>query len=108
MGKFEEFRERQLAEKYGIRNGKLETTSEFTFSELQPHVSKWHQEYMDAIRRKYGVLELQIEGQEKPQQRTLADDIRVRDAIEARGSRLVSTVGSYRERPFRVWLEVRL
>jgi hypothetical protein len=107
MSKFEEFRERQLAEKYGIRDGKLETTKEFTFSPPPPNVSKFHREYMDGIRSKWGLSELQIEGREKPHQRTLADDVRERERMEARGEKLFAVAGGHNGRFQSFWVSVR-
>ena len=79
-------------------------------TEPAPHVSKYHQRYLDEVAARWGITELQLEGQEeKPKARTLADDIRLRDVEQARGEKLFAIAGEGLNRtPQRFWVSVRL
>lgn len=88
MSKFYTERESELRKKYGLE--RLETTDKFEFSEPQPYTSKFHQQYLDGIRRKFGLSELQLETPIAHESRgqTVSELQRERETFEARGARL--------------------
>jgi hypothetical protein len=102
MSKFEEYKN-SIEKRYGLK--RLETTSEFQISPDRPITRSTHEEErLNHYKRKWGISALQLVGYEKPQEiPTMADVLRAKDVIEARGEQLF-VVNSQGER---FWVSVR-
>jgi hypothetical protein len=102
-----EQRQKELREKFGI--DKLLMTDEFRFSESKPAESRHYKTRLEYLQAKYGMDGLAVVGMEKPEPRTLADDIRLRDVEQARGEKLFAIAGEgIRKEPMRFWVSVKI